>query len=209
MVLKSAKQTKAGQNQNWDFHRHVSNAIFLLTRHSSVFQIIPWNWKHLTNRKVQRGRKSFDTWCYIVTCAMLCVSFSSKSKAINVFPKHILESKAHEQSIQASKKLFYHVIVRNYLCNVSWQFLVKSKARGGAKSKNRHPSWFTVPWQDCQKQPPEVLYKKAILKNFAISTRNTCAGVHFLKSCRTCFRPATLLKRDPHTGVLQWIFQNF
>ena len=35
-----------------------------------------------------RGRKSFDTWYYIVTCAMLCVSFSSKSKAINVFPKH-------------------------------------------------------------------------------------------------------------------------
>ena len=23
---------------------------------------------------------------------------------------------------------------------------------------------FTVPWWDCQKQPPEVLYKKTILK---------------------------------------------
>ena len=41
----------------------------------------------------------------IVTCAMLCVSFSSKSKTINVFPKHILKSKAHEQSNQAIKKL--------------------------------------------------------------------------------------------------------
>ena len=41
----------------------------------------------------------------IVTCAMLCVSFSSKSRAINVFPKHILKSKAHEQSNQAIKKL--------------------------------------------------------------------------------------------------------
>ena len=36
---------------------------------------------------------------------MLCVSFSSKLKAINVFPKHILKSKARDQSIQESKKL--------------------------------------------------------------------------------------------------------
>ena len=35
-----------------------------------------------------RGRKSFDTWYYIVTCATFCVSFSPKSKAINVLPKH-------------------------------------------------------------------------------------------------------------------------
>ena len=41
MVFKSAKLKKAEQNQNRDFHRHVFNAIFLLTRHSSVFQIIP------------------------------------------------------------------------------------------------------------------------------------------------------------------------
>ena len=41
------------------------------------------------------------------------------------------------------------------------------------------PADFTVPWQDCQKQPPEVLYKKTILKNFAISTGNTCVGVYF------------------------------
>ena len=41
------------------------------------------------------------------------------------------------------------------------------------------PADFTVPWQDRQKQPPEVLYKKTILKNFAISTGNTCVGVYF------------------------------
>ena len=86
-----------------------------------------------------RGRKSFDTWYYIVTCATLCVSFSSKSKAINVFPKHILKSKACDQSIQATKKFFCHVIVKNYLCNISWKFL---KVHGGTKSKNRHLSWL-------------------------------------------------------------------
>ena len=75
-----------------------------------------------------RGRKSFDTWYYIVTCATLCVSFSSKSKAINVFPKHILKLKAHYQSIQVRKKLFCHVIIKNYFWNVSWKFLIKSES---------------------------------------------------------------------------------
>ena len=65
-----------------------------------------------------RGRKSFDMWYYIFTCATLCVSFSSKLKAIDVFPKR-------DQSIQARKKFFCHVIVKNYLCNDSWKFLIK------------------------------------------------------------------------------------
>ena len=72
-----------------------------------------------------KGRMSFDTWYYVVLYATLCVSFSSKSKATNVFPKHILKSKARYQSIQARKNLFCHVIVKNYLCNVSGEFLIK------------------------------------------------------------------------------------
>ena len=71
-----------------------------------------------------RGRKSFDTLYYIVTCARLCASFSSKSKAI-VFQKHILKSKTRDQSIQARKNLYCPVIVKNYLCNVSRKFLIK------------------------------------------------------------------------------------
>ena len=46
------------ENQNRDFYRHVFNVIFLLTQHCSVFQIIPFNWMHLANRKVQ-GKKVF------------------------------------------------------------------------------------------------------------------------------------------------------
>ena len=89
-----------------------------------------------------RGRKSFDTRYYIVTCATLCVSFSLKSKAI-FFPKHILKLKARHQSTQAKKKLFSHMIVRNYLCYVSWKFWSKLKALGDS---NRTPAGFTVPW---------------------------------------------------------------
>ena len=37
---------------------------------------------------------------------MLCVSFSSKSKAINVFPKHIKSSKEEINLLRGSKELF-------------------------------------------------------------------------------------------------------
>ena len=114
----------------------------MLTRHSSVFQIIPWNWEHLINRKVQ-GKKVF--WhvilhyfsCYYI--ATLCVSFLSKSEAINVFPKHILKSKARDQSIQARKKLFCHVIVKNYLGNVSRKFLIKIESTWRYEIKEQAP----------------------------------------------------------------------
>ena len=43
---------------------------------------------------------------YIVICATLCVSFSSKLKATNVFPKHVLKLKARDQSIQAEINCF-------------------------------------------------------------------------------------------------------
>ena len=76
-----------------------------------------------------RGKKSFE----------LCVSFLSKSKAINVFPKHILKSKARDQSIQAKKKLFCHVIVRNYLCNLSWKFLIKIESTWRREIKELGP----------------------------------------------------------------------
>ena len=53
-----------------------------------------------------QGKKAF--WHVILHSYLgtLCVSFASKSKAINVFPKHILKSKARDHSIQARKKFF-------------------------------------------------------------------------------------------------------
>ena len=55
---------------------------------------------------------------YIVVCETFYESFSSKSKAINVFPKHTLKSKTGDQSQLARQKSFCHVIIKNYLCNV-------------------------------------------------------------------------------------------
>ena len=84
-------------------------------------------------------RKSSDMWYYIVICATLCVSFSTKSKAVNVFPKNILKSKARNKSLQARKKLFCHVIVNNYLCNVLCKFLVKFESMWSRKIKEQTP----------------------------------------------------------------------
>ena len=62
-----------------------------------------------------KRRKFFDTWYYIAICATPCECFSSKLKGTDVILEHILKSKARDQSIQARKKLFDSVIVRNYL----------------------------------------------------------------------------------------------
>ena len=56
-----------------------------------------------------------------------------------------------------------------------------------------------------QEQPPEVLYKKAVLKNFANPQENTCAGVSFVLA----FRASTLLKRNSNTSVFLRTFWNF
>ena len=75
----------------------------------------------------------------IVTCATLCVSFSSKSKATNVFPKHILKSKARDQSVQARKKLFCHVILKNYLRNVLCKCLINIESRWRCEIREQRP----------------------------------------------------------------------
>ena len=65
----------------------------------------------------------------VVTFAALCVSFRSKAKSSNVFPKDILKLKALDLSIQARKKLFQkrkHVEVRD--------------------QRTDTPGDFTVPW---------------------------------------------------------------
>ena len=92
----------------------------------------------LTNRKVQ-GKKVI--WHVIVHSYLcnVCVSFSSKSIAINVFPKHILKSKARDQSNQGRKKSICHAIVKNYLCNVSRKFLIKIDSTWRHEIKEQAP----------------------------------------------------------------------
>ena len=159
-------------------------------------------WKLLTNLKVQ-AKKVFDTWHYIVICIMLCVSFLSKSKAANVFPKHILKSKAHDQSIQARKKLFCYAILKNYLCNVLCKFLIKIESTWRCKIKEQTPQVTLLYCGRTVRSIHRRCTKKTVLKNFAIPTGNSSVEVSFSKSC--------WLKgpRNPNTDVLLWTFRNF
>ena len=67
------------------------------------------------------------------------VSFSSKPKATNVFPKHILKSKSCDKSIKARKKLFCHLVIKNYLCKVLCKFLITIESMWRWKIKERAP----------------------------------------------------------------------
>ena len=127
----------------------------------------------------------------------LCVSFVSTSKAINVFPKDILNSKTRDQSIQASKKLFCHVMVKNYLCNVSQKFLIKIKSTWTRKIPD-NPADFTVPWKDCQKHPPEVLHKKQLFLKILQYPQETSVSVQ-QKCCRNVadLQTCNFIKKRP------------
>ena len=75
-------------------------------------------------------RKSFDTTeLFVVVITKFYVSFPSKLKATIGFPKLILKLKASDQSKQARKKLFCHVIIYDYLCDVLCKLLIKAKSK--------------------------------------------------------------------------------
>ena len=58
-----------------------------------------------------------------------------------------------------------------------------------------------------QKQPPEVFFRKGVLKKFAILTEKHLCWSLFLIKLQA--RPATLLKRASNTGVSLWVLRHF
>ena len=109
--------------------------------------------------------------------------------------QNIVKSKAYDQSIQARKKLFGHMIVKNYLCNMK----VFDENRKYVRRRMKQATQLTllyILWQDNQIQPPKLLYKRTILKNIAISTGNTCIGVY----CRASDQQ----KRPLHRCAREW-----
>ena len=116
----------------------------------------------------------------------------------NVFPKNILKSKARDQSIQARKKLFCHVIVKNYLCNVLCKFFIKIESTWRREIKEQTPQLI-------------LLYRGRTIRS---SHRRCSIRELFLKILQypqeaPVLEPATLLKNDPNTGVFLWILWNF
>ena len=156
----------------------------MLTQHSSIFQIISWNliWKSLINHKVYAQKVFWHVILHNHLCSTLYMFFI-KLKVTNVFPKHILKLKAHDQSSQPRKKLFCWLIVNDYFCNNLCKFLIKTKSmyrwREGQNQWRKTPATFTILRYDCQKQPPDVFYEKAVLSHHVIFTENTSVGVSF------------------------------
>ena len=75
---------------------------------------------------------------------MFCLSFSSKSKEINVFTKYSENEKTF-QSKQARKILVWHVILNNYLHKVLCKFLIKVKSTWRRRRTDTAGD-FTVMW---------------------------------------------------------------
>ena len=139
MVFKSSKQIKAEQNQNWDFHHHIFNPIFLLTQSSSVFQIIHWNRKHLTNCQVQRKKVFWHVILHRHLCNALCKFF------IKIWSKCFSRTYSEIKStwlINSSKEEIALSKYRIICAAFRGSFWSKSKAHGSTKSKKRHPSWL-------------------------------------------------------------------
>ena len=101
LIIYAIFEEDLSQDLSARFRHSCVSFLFCFTMSSLVFMLIEFG-KSVAKC---RGRNFFDTWYYIVICATLSVSFWSKLKATNVFPKHILKSKGCDQSIQASKKL--------------------------------------------------------------------------------------------------------
>ena len=58
------------------------------------------------------------------------------------------------------------------------------------------------------KQPLELFYKNAVLKNFSkFAKKHLLWSLFFNKTAD--LRPATLLRKDSNTGTFLWILQNF
>ena len=137
-----------------------------------------WNW---SSAKCKR-RKSFDTWYNIVICATLCINFSLKLKATNVSPKKILKSNTLDKIIQARKKLFCHVIVKNYLCNVLRKFLIKFESTWRREINKKHSGCLHCTVIGLSEAASGgFLWKKLFLK----SSGNTYVEVTFKKYYRS------------------------
>ena len=67
-----------------------------------------------------------------------------------------------------SKEFFERLFVKVFYRN--WKHVEAQSQRTGTPADS---------WEDSQKQPPEVLYKKNILKTFAISKGNSFIWVYF------------------------------
>ena len=118
-----------------------------------------------------------------------------------MFFQNVFCNRKRDPSIQARKKLICRVIVRNYLCNVLRNFLIKIESTWRLEIKDQ-TAQLTLLYRGrtvrCSHQRCSI--KKVVLKYFAILTgKHLCWGPFLIKL--QVFRPASFLTRDSNRGV--------
>ena len=102
-------------------------------------------------------------------------------------------------SINSSKEKIVLLHDSKELIMQRFKFLINIESTWKCGINEQTPQ-LTLQWQYCHKQPPEVFYKKVVLRNFTIFTgKHKCGGFFLIKL--QAFRSATFLKRDSNTGV--------
>ena len=117
----------------------IYSAIFLI-QCFCWHSILPFSkscWEIESTQSIEkcRWRKSVDTRYYIVgLCDVLrfvqgfVEDFHQNQKQLKFFQKYTLILKVYDQSKQATKKLFCHMMIRNYLYSTFCIFVIKAES---------------------------------------------------------------------------------
>ena len=166
----------------------------MLTQYSSVVQIILRYWEHLIHCEMQGRKVCWHLILHSHLCNALCKFY------IKIFPKHILKPKVRDQSIQARKKLFCHVIVQNCVYKLSWKFLTKIESTWRREIKEQAPQLTLLyPGRIVRSSHRRYCIRKLFLKILQYHRKHLRWSL-FSKKLQT-LRPVTLSKREPKAGV--------
>ena len=160
----------------------------MLIRHSSISESYP-----KLDEPQSAGEETLLTIdITFVICATLYVSFSSKSKATNVFPKHILKSKARDKLIQARKNFSTFCV----------SFSSSSEAREGVKSNAYLTSLYCG--STVRSSHQRFSLKKLFLKSLQYPQESPLLKSLFKNVA--CLKTCNFVKKRPRYS---WLLRNF
>ena len=99
-----------------------------------------------------------------------------------MFFQNILKSKARDKSIQVRTKLFCHVIIKNYLCNVLCKCLIKFESMWRYEIKEQIPQMTLLYYGRTVRSSHRMFFiKKLFLKFRNIQKKHLCLSLIFKK----------------------------
>ena len=121
----------------------------MLTRHSSIFQIMSWNWKHLIKRKV---------FWHLILHSYLC---NALYKFLITIEKSLCFSKAYSE-IESTRSInwdmeFYDSCKQKWFCQVNYLYNVNRKHVEARNQWTNTSAAFTVLWCSIKKLLLKIL----------------------------------------------------